>query len=615
MKKILLMLTLGCALVGCRSKIDLGNVDAKVGLDNMGFALPIGRVHATLKDIIGDVDKMYIDTLDHEGVITWRDTFPDGRSYHQIDLAKHISTKTFPLDVYDQLAAYATGGVVTGTGMPITLHFDMPLKLNGINNELSEERLDSAQIMTANFFSTLATENFGMQWDWMDTVRLDLGDQISRSAGNSMIVYQKGMSGNFNQEIETAIDNFTLIMMKNRNLNPKTDYDKYSNNNVIDSTTFHVHMTFTIPVGESVTIYPSSKLSYDLKVNFITYRAIWGFFKPSNDMFAEVLADVGESWNSLTFLRNGTMPFSDPYIKVDINTAIAGHLRIDSCYVFAQDVNANRVYALFNGKTIERDIRLHGDFLDPYLDPIGKKTLLWTDFDKSSEKGQIDRLFGKMPDKVGYKFKVDFDMQRSPQVRITPDDSIRINAICTLPFIFNQGVFVNYPDTFSDVNLSQYSLDSLQANSEVIDTISTSGMKIILHATNSIPLHVKGTMRCYDANGQVIMDPNDSSKPFYLFDTDTITFEPPTFAKNSGKWVPTTDGQTTIISSLTQDDLNELPNVKKISLNLFIDDKALKYAYDQGMTNISLREEQGLTIKLGVSANVSAVLNFNNDKE
>ena len=112
------------------------------------------------------------------------------------------------------------------------------------------------------------------------------------------------------------------------------------------------------------------------------------------------------------------------------------------------------------------------------------------------------------------------------------------------------------------------------------------------------------------------MDPKDSIQPLYLFDTDTIMFEAPTYTKNGGNWIQTKEGETTIIASLDKEDVNILPKIKAIAIDLVIDDQSLQEAYSNGMTNISLREEQNITLNIGVAANVDAVLNFNKkDKE
>jgi len=238
-------------------------------------------------------------------------------------------------------------------------------------------------------------------------------------------------------------------------------------------------------------------------------------------------------------------------------------------------------------------------------------------FDSTSEGGRIHELFQRIPKDLGYRFKVRFNQGLTPQIRVVPNTTIKVNAHATLPFIFNEGVFVNYPDTFHDVNLSKISLDSLQASSDVIDTISAANLKIFMRAENSIPLRVKATMRCYDENNKMIMDPEYPTMPLVLFDSDTITIDPPMMAYDAKQetWRATDDGITTFISTLSKDDINLLPKIKTITMRVIIDDKALKYAYAQGMENIRLLQNQDVTFKIGVTANVSAILNFNNDKK
>ncbi len=604
----LLVVLAGFLMSSCRSKIDMDNIDSRAELD-LGVALPVGYFHLTMGDLIGDVEKLYIDS---NGVIAWRDTFFDGRSFHNVDLADRITTKDFPLDVYDQLSQYATGTTVHGTGVPITLTFDLPLKLKGINDSLRNERLDSAQILTASFFTTLTTSQFDIQWDWISKVTLDLGDQIERGAGKIMTVYDKsaGDTGGFNQKIETAVDNFTLILMKNRNLNPKTDYDKYSGN-VVDQTNFKVNMTFVIPVGESVTISQDSKLSYDLSVNFITYKALWGFFKPSSDMFTEEVRNLADSWGSTGFLKDGHLPFSNPEITVDITTELAGVLRISNCYLFAADNVGNRKYATFNGSKILKNVPLFGDFLDPYTSTIGDSTLLWTVFNKDADKGKVDQLFGVMPDSLGYKFEVDFDMQRSPQVRLTPDDSIEINAICNLPMIFHDSVFFQYRDTTNDVNLSQYTIDSLLASSGNVDTVKTSDVRLVLQGINNMPVCLALTVRCLDENGQVVMDAETPSKPFQLFDKDTVRIEAGKYnITPEGGWVLTAPTTTTFIGNMTKKKINQFPSIKSIVYYATIDDKAMKEAHSKGYNNLNLRAERGVDIKMGLTTKIDAILKF-----
>ena len=620
MKKILLFLVLGCTLMGCRSKIDLGNIDAKAGFDDVGLALPIGRFRMTLKDMVGDVDNIYIE----KGIVTWKLDTPIVRNYHNVDLAKYLSsTPSISMKVYDKLDALhliGPDGKVTTAGTPVKISLDFPLtiKLKGINNpdSLTNERVDSAWIEHANFASTIkAIGGLPLDWNWIDTVTLDLGDRIRRSkaaGGNVMVVYAKGDQYGYGDSIPTDVNDFSLDMMKNKSVPPH-----YTN--VIDSCNFNIRFTFTIPADTSFLVPATSAFDYRLSVRFIDYTAIWGMFSPSNDMQAEEKINLSDNWGSLDFLTKASLPFAAPSVDVDIRTYIAGALYIDSAYVFVTDSNNIPKYAEFgpNRQKTRQVLFKEGEYL-PLSSQIGDSTThMKVLFDSTAEGGRINELFQRVPKDLGYRFKVRFNQGLTPQIRVVPNTSIKVIAHSTLPFIFNEGVFVNYPDTFHNVNLSDMSLDSLQASSDVVDTISAANLKIVMQAKNNIPLHVKATMRCYDKDDKMIMDPKDPTKPFILFDSDTITIDPPTMAYDAKEesWRTTGEGITTFISTLSKEDINLLPSVKTISIRAIIDDKALKYAYDQGMESIRLLQNQDLIFKLGVTAKVSAVLDFNNDKK
>ena len=193
----LIAITAGCMLAGCHSDIDLGNIDKKAEVE-MGLALPIGTIHATLGDFLGkgQVENLYVEN----GILTWRSNFRDTADYHKIDLAQYISSKTLDMNVYEKLGSlpiFDDGKIKTGSfPVPIWLEFPLELSLTGINDKDSvlagKERLDSALIDMASFASTI-TRNGGLplDWEWIDSVTLDLGNQINRPAGNVMTVYAK----------------------------------------------------------------------------------------------------------------------------------------------------------------------------------------------------------------------------------------------------------------------------------------------------------------------------------------------------------------------------------------------------------------------------------------
>lgn len=607
----------GCMFAGCHSDIDLNNIDSRSEVE-MGLALPVGSFHATLGDFLGNgqVPTLFIDSVDNKGVITWKDTFRVARNFHQVDLAQYISEKQLTLNVYDKLDVYTMVGTnkrVTGTGMPVTLTFDMPLKLTGINSEVNNERLDSALIEMASFSSLIQQNNLPLNWEWIDQVTLDLGEQLRRPAGNTMVVYDKNRdSYGYNQTIPTAVDNFTINLMK------KNTAGQYVVGQVVDSCDFKIHFTFTIPAGTQVDVPENAGFNYKLGVQFIDYAAIWGKFLRSSDMYDEAVVDLSESWGSLDFLSDWKVPFADPRIDMYIVTKVAGAMKVDGHYLYSEDASGVKRYASFKyGNTTTQDFHKQfqsWEYLDPITSTIGDSTTnMMIPFDKDPERGHIDELFKNMPQKLGYKFEMDFNYAMTPQIRITPNTSIRIEAACQLPLIFNQGVFVDYKDTIRDVNLSQYSIDSLLAEVQVVEKpVKQTDVALYLRAQNTIPLDIKASMRCLDEFGNVIMDPDTATKPLLLFPADTITLKAPDFKNEGGNWSMREPGETIITANLNKRQLDLLPKIKSIVYSAVIDDKSLQDAYNKGMSNVKITADEGLTLHIGLTAHVEAILNFDN---
>ena len=609
----------GCMLASCHSEIDLQNIDKKAEIE-MGLALPIGSVHATIRDFFGSgVDKFYVDTVGNQGVITWKDTFKIARNFHQVDLAKYISEKELSLNVYDHIPAVVMIGTnkrVIGTGDPVTLDFDMPLKLTGINHpdSLAKERLDSALIEIASFSSIISQNNLPLKWEWIDSVTLDLGEQIHRPARNTMVVYDKYVDNyGYDQTIPTKVDNFTINLMK------KNSAGQYVVGQVVDSCNFTIHFTFTIPKDTIVDIPKDAGFNYKLGVQFIDYAAIWGKFMRSKDMYDESVIDLSESWGALDFISKWSVPFAEPKINMSIVTRVAGALKVDGEYLYSEDAFGQKHYASFlRGDQTFPDFPKQfekGEYLDPTYSTIGDSTInMKINFDKDPARGHIDQLFQGMPQKLGYKFDLDFTYGGSypDQIRITPNTAIRIDAECILPFIFNQGLAMKYVDTIRDVNLTQYSIESMIDSVKMIDTVKATDVMLFLKAHNSIPLDVYASMRCLDSLGNIIKDPIDSTKPLTLFPQDTITLKAPNYVKSGGTW-NNTPGETVITARLSKKQLDMLPQIKSIHYDARINDKSLDDAYSKGLSNIRITDDQGITLKIGVTAHIDAIFDLNMD--
>ena len=93
MKRILSILPVVSAIVlalgiqGCEADVDLNNVDTSVKV-NASVAVPIGSMHASLRDFVGDGTwGLFIENK----TLTFKDTFSIERKFHNLELSKYIS--------------------------------------------------------------------------------------------------------------------------------------------------------------------------------------------------------------------------------------------------------------------------------------------------------------------------------------------------------------------------------------------------------------------------------------------------------------------------------------------------------------------------------------------
>ena len=76
-------------LNACKSDVDLSNIDMSSQI-NLGVALPIGTMSATIGDFLGDslIEQIMVDEM---GVFHFCDTLPlQTRDFHSIDLTKYL---------------------------------------------------------------------------------------------------------------------------------------------------------------------------------------------------------------------------------------------------------------------------------------------------------------------------------------------------------------------------------------------------------------------------------------------------------------------------------------------------------------------------------------------
>lgn len=603
--------TIGLTMLwnGCTADVDLDNIDTSVDVE-ANVATPIGSMTATIDDFVGDGTwGIFIDTVNHEGVITFRDTFSIARDFHKLDLSKYISSTKISMNVYDKMEAKGVlaNGQITGNGQTIELEFPLTLKLKGINNNKDYQRIDSAMIKNAKFESSIGKAGgLPLEWDWIDKVVLHMDENnFHRKGGNDIVVYSKGDGYGYSEPIPSNIDEFTLDLMKDKHPSkPELYYG-----NAIDSCKFVIKMTMTIPQEAGVVTVPKGAgFEYRLRVQFIDYYAVWGMFEPSNDMHGEGLETIATYWEPWNTLRDLRLPFAEPKVDMHVTTQVAGALVMYGDYLYTKNTQGEEAYALFNGeKTLEKHFT-PSEYLTLDSEIGATTTNMCVTFDKDPARGQIDRLFSIRPDMIGYKFHVDFNRQATPQVRLTPNTSIKVDAVCNLPMIFNEGVSLGYTDSITDIDLSMLDLDSLLKDVEMIDTLEKASAKLVIKFENSIPLQFKGVLTCLDENDNVIIDPK-TAQPLLLTENDTILIAAPEFTKDGHDWNITPLESVEVIN-VDRDDLETLRQIKTIEFHAWMDDESLDGAYEKGLNNIQLKDNNYLKVKIAVGANVEGVLNL-----
>jgi hypothetical protein len=395
-----------------------------------------------------------------------------------------------------------------------------------------------------------------------------------------------------------------MNLMKEKNPQSWKDYT----NNVVDTCNFEILMHIVVPssAGE-VNIPSTAAFQYDLGVKFIDYEAVWGMFEPSKDMSGEAVETIATYWSPWNTLQDLRLPFAEPSVDMLVTTQVAGAMIMEGDYLFTENEEGVKAYATFDGNPSLYKFFNKNEYLS-LNSPIGTEKTMHILFDKDPSRGHIDSLFSIRPDKIGYKFAVKFNEQETPQIRITKNTSIRIDAVCNLPMILNEGVSLGYSDRIKGIDLSMLDLDSLLKDVEMIDTLEEASAKLVIKFENSIPLQFKGVLTCLDENDNVIIDPK-TEKPLLLTENDTILIAAPKFTKEGYDWNITPLESVEVIN-VDREDLETLRQIKTIEFHAWMDDESLAEAYDNGLNNIQLKDNNYLKVKIAVGANVEGVLNL-----
>lgn len=571
-------------LTGCEKDVDLTNIDTRAELE-MGLALPVGELSATLGDFV-DVNTINGLYTDEKGIFYFQDTFAiTPKLFHSIDLSQYVmeSGTQLEMKVKEKLGGLP---LVIGNGQTqIKLEFPFQLNLSGINEDLTNERLDSMWITSAKFTTCLNVSDLGLDWSEIDKVALVLGDQFTRETGDTIVV-PIGNYG-YGQNIPIDVDKFCLCLMKDRS-NP--------NAGSVSNIDLKILFYFTVRSGHQIMLSDQSGFTCNMGIELLDYEALWGFFEAGNQMRDEGAYSlshlIGSMWETIKDLQ---LRFAEPEITLSLSHQVAGPL---ICHLEKlQTVNAKTgitANATWNGVTY------HEFPLTNVLDPIHSELTDLVEnsahFSYKEDEGHIDNLFEIHPDSLIYAFwlKANPDLREQyPQFRITKDIMVRAKATIKVPFVFKENSSYSIDTLFSDINISAISLDSLCADIDVLDSVKTSDLKLYIDIQNSLPFAIKANLQFLDEAGNEV--------PMDFGYGDTLIINRPDKEQIVDRQVME-PAVTHVCIRLSKNEWKAFAKVKQIRLVAEL---------SENQATAQLDVHQKLAIRLGLGAKAGVVLDFN----
>lgn len=568
-------------LNACKSDVDLSNIDMSSQI-NLGIALPIGSMSATIGDFLGDslIEQIMVDEL---GIFHFCDTLPlQTREFHSIDLTRYLLHTQEPEQFY--IREQYPGAIIPSNQSIKGLKFNMILDVSGINENHEHQRVDSIFVTEANFTSIINVNELDLKWSEIEQIRIVLDKQLfARKKGNEIIIPTQGK--NFGNQIPIIIDDFILSLMK----------DKKKPGETIQQVP--IDIVFDLKTSHSIPVNANSYIQYDMTVNFINYDAIWGYFDASQELKDEDEILIDSLWSGWRNFQNLTLKFAEPKLSLLVTHQIAAPLFVHINHIYTKNNTTGETkYATWDGqKSINIPLP---NTLDPVHSSFDAQISNSVNFSNAADKGNIDELFNVKPDSVAYSYYIDIDLNKlksdyNNQGRLVENTSMTAEAAVDLPFIFDKESKINYTIDIDSLDFSDLTIDSIIHSADIIEKINHTELKLILLVRNYIPFALNANILFFDQDGK----PIDLK---LINNSGIFALSAPNKVDNNGFISEPTDN--TVILSIDQTQFDILAQVKRISLDLSLGDNTVK-AY--------LHKNTKLEIKLGLTARVDAVFDFN----
>ena len=626
-KYLLVMFAVCLSLIGCRADVDLNNIDTTSEVE-LGVALPVGSMSVALSDILGanSPEMLY---FRNDGVLCLHYDYDRFEDFHAIDFTQYISNAEQTVYLYDSLNAQMERLRADYPGLPkdsvcglpdkdfsLMIPTTMSMTYDGINDELSSERIDSAYIIEANFEGYLLRKNSSTPFEWVDSVVLVLGKEYVAKSGNRQKLYdkseQEGTIG-YGMTMPIVLKDFSLDLVKDHT-------QPCSNTNVVNGSSMDVEIYMTIPKkAEKRPIVTDMAVIFGMRVQFIEYTALWGMFESSNKMRDEGSISMDSIFGNWSTMKDICLPVADPLINIHVTHELAGPLVFNGKYLYVTSRDGQTHYAEF-GDNREHSYKYPRDAVEAVRDnvwmdqnpsTIGDSIVLDIVFNKEAEHGRVDRLFTGTPDVMAWHWYIDFDKTLTEQTRLTPTTKLDMNIDVDVPFIFNEGLYAAYSDTIENINLN---IAGLMDSISLIDSVKQSDLYVQLKIENRLPLDVRMVLCCLDSNGHVIID-DRTGEPLRLTQNDTLFIKAPEYAVGAeGEMIIGQPGSLEDAINITKEKLERFEELKALSYTVIVDDKSLHSAFESDENfKIRITDDSRLKLQIGIGAKLGAVFNFTNN--
>ena len=626
-KYLLVMFAVCLSLIGCRADVDLNNIDTTSEVE-LGVALPIGSMSVALSDILGanSPEMLY---FRNDGVLCLHYDYDRFEDFHAIDFTRYVSNAEQTVYLYDSLNAQMERLRADYPGLPkdsvcglpdkdfsLMIPTTMSMTYDGINDELSSERIDSAYIIEANFEGYLLRKNSSTPFEWVDSVVLVLGKEYVAKSGNRQKLYdkseQEGTIG-YGMTMPIVLKDFSLDLVKDHT-------QPCSNTNVVNGSSMDVEIYMTVPKNaKGRPIVTDMAVIFGMRVQFIEYTALWGMFESSNKMRDEGSISMDSIFGNWSTMKDICLPVADPLINIHVTHELAGPLVFNGKYLYVTSRDGQTHYAEF-GDNREHSYKYPRDAVEAVRDnvwmdqnpsTIGDSIVLDIVFNKEAEHGRVDRLFTGTPDVMAWHWYIDFDKTLTEQTRLTPTTKLDMNIDVDVPFIFNEGLYAAYSDTIENINLN---IAGLMDSISLIDSVKQSDLYVQLKIENRLPLDVRMVLCCLDSNGHVIID-DRTGEPLRLTQNDTLFIKAPEYTVGAeGEMIISQPGSLEDAINITKEKLERFEELKALSYTVIVDDKSLHSAFESDENfKIRITDDSRLKLQIGIGAKLGAVFNFTNN--